>query len=210
MGYLYHRSRGQAGGVDEGHDLVEAGPVAVGGVDLERGGMHRDPGERLRAVQAGVGGAAGARRRGRSWARCRTRCRARSGSTVQFTIRSWARPSSGSSRGRHTWSWNAPSAPVLTPARTSSASTLKKTGSVLAVSSSPGRATKPGAEPQAAWTMPSLISSRETAGQPTAEAIAWASVVLPDPAGPLRTTSVGSGVTLAVIADCRNVPGAVR
>jgi hypothetical protein len=47
------------------------------------------------------------------------------------------------------------------------------------------------------------------AGQPTADAIAWASVVFPDPAGPLTTMSVGSEGILAVIADCRNVPGAV-
>src|SRR5579859_7257401 len=47
------------------------------------------------------------------------------------------------------------------------------------------------------------------AGQPTAAAIAWASVVFPDPAGPATTMSVGSGGTLAVIADCRNDLGAV-
>jgi hypothetical protein len=47
------------------------------------------------------------------------------------------------------------------------------------------------------------------AGQPTADAIAWASVVFPDPAGPLTTMSVGSEGILAVIAECRNVPGAV-
>ncbi len=86
----------------------------------------------------------------------------------------------------------------------------KKTGSVLAVSSSPGRGTKPeAAGPQVACTIPSLISSRQMAGQPTADAIAWASVVFPDPAGPLTMMSVGSAAILAVIADCRNVPGAV-
>src|SRR5690348_511632 len=40
--------------------------------------------------------------------------------------------------------------------------------------------------------MPSLISSRHTAGQASAVAIRWASVVFPDPAGPLTTTSVGN------------------
>ena len=48
------------------------------------------------------------------------------------------------------------------------------------------------------------------AGQPTADAIAWASVVFPDPAGPLTMTSVGSAAILAVIAECRNVPGEFR
>jgi hypothetical protein len=43
------------------------------------------------------------------------------------------------------------------------------------------------------------------AGHPTADAIAWASVVFPDPAGPLTTMSVGSEGILAVIADSRNV-----
>ena len=84
---------------------------------------------------------------------------------------------------------------------------LKKTGSVLAVSSSPGRGTKPAAAgPQVAWTIPSLISSRQMAGHPTADAIAWASVVFPDPAGPLTMTSVGREDILAVIAERRNVP----
>jgi hypothetical protein len=32
-------------GVDEGHDLVEPGPVAVRGVDLERRRVQRDPAE---------------------------------------------------------------------------------------------------------------------------------------------------------------------
>ena len=109
-----------------------------------------------------------------------------------------------------TWSWKAASATVVTPARTSRSSTPKKTGSVLAVSSSPGRATKPeAAGPQMACTIPSLISSRQMAGHPTAEAIAWASVVLPEPAGPLTMMSVGRGDTLAVIADGRNIPGAL-
>src|SRR5829696_826464 len=39
--------------------------------------------------------------------------------------------------------------------------------------------------------MPSLSSSRDSAGQPTAAASRWASVVLPDPAGPLTTINVG-------------------
>lgn len=39
--------------------------------------------------------------------------------------------------------------------------------------------------------MPSLISSRQIAGHPTAEAIACASVVFPVPGGPLITTRVG-------------------
>jgi hypothetical protein len=39
--------------------------------------------------------------------------------------------------------------------------------------------------------MPSLISSRQTAGQPTARAIWWASVVLPEPGGPLTIIRVG-------------------
>lgn len=43
--------------------------------------------------------------------------------------------------------------------------------------------------------MPSLISSRQIAGHPTARAIACASVVLPVPGGPLTTTRVGSDVT---------------
>ena len=55
------------------------------------------------------------------------------------------------------------------------------------VSSSPGPATKPGL----ACIIPSLISSRQIAGQPTARAISCASVVLPEPGGPLTTTKVG-------------------
>jgi hypothetical protein len=58
-----------------------------------------------------------------------------------------------------------------------------------------------------ACTIPSLISSRQMAGHPIAEAIAWASVVLPEPAGPLTMMSVGRGDTLAVIADGRKIPG---
>jgi hypothetical protein len=60
--------------------------------------------------------------------------------------------------------------------------------------------------------MPSLISSRQMAGQPTAEAMAWASVVLPDSAGPLTTMSVGSEGIFAFIADPlvnRVLPGPV-
>ena len=40
--------------------------------------------------------------------------------------------------------------------------------------------------------MPSLISSRQMAGQPIIAAKRCASVVLPDPAGPLTITKVGS------------------
>src|ERR1700730_5036740 len=39
--------------------------------------------------------------------------------------------------------------------------------------------------------MPSLISSRQMAGHPTARAIWCARVVLPEPGGPLTTMSVG-------------------
>jgi hypothetical protein len=39
--------------------------------------------------------------------------------------------------------------------------------------------------------MPSLISSRQMAGQGIARASAWASVVFPEAGGPLTTTSVG-------------------
>ena len=39
--------------------------------------------------------------------------------------------------------------------------------------------------------MPSLSSSRHSAGQPTAAASRWAGVVFPDPAGPLTTINVG-------------------
>ncbi len=95
--------------------------------------------------------------------------------------------SSGVSRGRQTWSWKAASATVVTPARSSSSSTPKNTGSVRMVSSSPGAAVNPGV----AWTIPSLISSRQTAGQPTAQASLCASVVLPEPAGPLTTIRDG-------------------
>ncbi len=63
----------------------------------------------------------------------------------------------------------------------------KNTGSVRIVSSSDGAGTKPGV----ACTIPSLISSRQMAGQPTARAIAWASVVFPEPGGPLTTIRVG-------------------
>ena len=43
--------------------------------------------------------------------------------------------------------------------------------------------------------MPSLISSRQIAGHPTTFAILCASVVLPEPGGPLITTSVGLDLT---------------
>jgi hypothetical protein len=49
--------------------------------------------------------------------------------------------------------------------------------------------------------MPSLISSRQTAGHPTLRATACASVVLPAPGGPLITTSVGRRVIRIPIAD---------
>jgi hypothetical protein len=52
-----------------------------------------------------------------------------------------------------------------------------------------------------------LISSRQIAGHPTAFAISWASVVFPDPIGPLTTTSVGRGAILAVIANAGSAPG---
>jgi len=42
-----------------------------------------------------------------------------------------------------------------------------------------------------AWAIPSLISARQIAGQPTAVAISWASVVFPEPGGPLTTIRVG-------------------
>ncbi len=67
----------------------------------------------------------------------------------------------------------------------------KKTGRVRWVSSSPGAAVKP----PVAWTMPSLISSRQIAGQPIAAASACASVVLPAPGGPLTTTRMGAITT---------------
>ncbi len=53
------------------------------------------------------------------------------------------------------------------------------------VARSPGRSR---ARPPA---MPSLIASRDTTGQPRAAPTAYASVVLPDPAGPVTRTSVG-------------------
>jgi hypothetical protein len=86
--------------------------------------------------------------------------------TVQCTIRNRARLRSGSSRGRQIRSWKAASATTVTPARSSSSSTPKKTGSVRRVSSSPGADAKPGV----ACAMPSLISSRQIAGHPTARA----------------------------------------
>ena len=49
----------------------------------------------------------------------------------------------------------------------------------------------PGTKPGVVATMPSLISSRQRAGQPIAAANRCASVVLPDPAGPLTITKVG-------------------
>jgi hypothetical protein len=63
----------------------------------------------------------------------------------------------------------------------------KKTGKVRWVSSSPGAAVNP----PVAWAMPSLISSRQIAGQPIAAASPCASVVLPEPGGPLTTTRIG-------------------
>src|SRR5262245_537408 len=42
--------------------------------------------------------------------------------------------------------------------------------------------------------MPSLISSRQMAGQPMAAASEWASIVLPEPGGPLTTMRVGCGM----------------
>ena len=64
----------------------------------------------------------------------------------------------------------------------------KNTVEARRVGKSPGAASY--SRPRA-WIMPSLISSRHTAGQPRACAKAWAKVVLPEPAGPLTTTSVG-------------------
>ena len=55
-------------------------------------------------------------------------------------------------------------------------------------------------DPGLEWAMPSLISSRQIAGHPTARASRCASVVLPAPAGPLTTTRVGRDTTLTVIA----------
>jgi len=49
MRHPYHRTAESGLTVDEGHDLVEAGLVAVGGIDLERGNIQRDPGKRGRA-----------------------------------------------------------------------------------------------------------------------------------------------------------------
>jgi hypothetical protein len=49
----------------------------------------------------------------------------------------------------------------------------------------------PGTKPGVVATMPSLISSRQRAGQPIVAANRCASVVLPDPAGPLTITKVG-------------------
>jgi hypothetical protein len=47
-------------------------------------------------------------------------------------------------------------------------------------------------KPGVAWAMPCLISSREIAEHPSAAASLWASVVLPEPGGPLTTISVGA------------------
>ena len=76
---------------------------------------------------------------------------------------------------------------MVTPDRSSRSSTAKKTGNVRWVNSSPGAPVKPGV----AWAMPCLISSREMTGQPSAAASSCASVVLPEPGGPLTTISVG-------------------
>src|SRR3954471_4169379 len=40
-----------------------------------------------------------------------------------------------------------------------------------------------------------LISSRQIAGQPSAWAISWASVVLPEPGGPLTTARIGAVIS---------------
>src|ERR671916_135252 len=48
-----------------------------------------------------------------------------------------------------------------------------------------------GTKPGSAAAMPSLMASRDTTGHPRAVPTAYASVVLPDPAGPVTRTSVG-------------------
>ncbi len=159
-------------------------------VSTSRSGASIDGGSNARwiaACSAGSRGSAWARRDGVSRRRLLLRSNATAASTVQCTIRIWARSFSGSSLGRQTLSWKAASATVVTPARSSSSSTAKKTGSVRAVSSSPLAETKSGV----VCTIPSLISSRQIAGQPRAAASRWASVVLPEPDGPLTTTRVG-------------------
>jgi len=83
--------------------------------------------------------------------------------------------------------WNAASATVVTPASRSRRSTAKNAGRVRRVRSSPSAGVNPGE----ACAIPSLISSRQTAGQPTARATSRASVVFPDPGGPLTMTRTG-------------------
>src|SRR5262245_9498108 len=117
------------------------------------------------------------------------RSRATAAPTVQRTTRTAARSASGPRPGRQRWSWNAASATTVTPAPRRRPSTSKKVVSVCHERWSPRLGVKPGL----AWTMPSLISSRQIAGQPTARARWCASVVLPDPAGPLTTMRVGDG-----------------
>ena len=71
--------------------------------------------------------------------------------------------------------WNPASATRVTSAFRKSAIASKNSSYVRTVSGSLIAGTKPGLDA----TMPSLISSRHRAGQPTAAASAWASVVLP-------------------------------
>jgi hypothetical protein len=141
-----------------------------------------------------------ARRDGSSSQRCRSRANATSASTRQCTMRMCARPRSGSNPGRHNRLWNAASATTVTPAFNSRSRAPKNVGSVRMLNASPGPATNPGV----ACTMPSLISSRQIAGQPTARAIACARVVLPVPGGPETTTSVGRRVTLHSYSQVRH------
>jgi hypothetical protein len=163
------------------HDAEVTGRALTAHPDLGAGprwAPRRHIGRRWACLLAGWGVWFGNRRVGvrDRWFRLRTRASYRG--------------SSGVSHGRHTLSWNAASATDVTPASSSCSSTPKNTGRVRIVSSSSAAGRKPGA---AACTIPSLISSRQIAGQPTARAISCASVVLPEPAGPLKTISVGTG-----------------
>ena len=84
----------------------------------------------------------------------------------------------------------------------SGAGQSRATGSGAGARLCPGRQPRPRSSllPSAAApmhrTIPSLISSRQIAGHPATRAISCASVVLPEPGGPLTTIRVGRGVAV--------------
>ena len=182
--------------IDELEDRRKAWFVTVGRVHFDRRGWNRDALEgleRSRPVLENLPTVLSPWAFRRSWLaaeRWTARSQETAASTLQWTRRRSAASASGSSPILHSRSWKAASATTDTPSASSTRTTSKKSGKVRWVRGSP---CPPWKSRPWAWTMPSLISSRQMAGQGIASAMACARVVLPDPGGPLTTTSVGVG-----------------